>query len=109
MDGPLNTIEEVLNDQIEGHSIYKVALSIKGSGGPTYIDSDTWNWKRFLCSKSFRNASSELCDSIARLARVLCTENLAPHFLKFHTAGRLVAHDKSPGEIPLQISPIGIG
>ena len=97
----------MLYDQIEGHDIYKAALSTKGSGGPTHIDADAW--KRFLCSKSFGKECSELCDSVARLARVLCTENIPSHVLKFYTAGRLVALDKCPGETPMQIRPIGIG
>ena len=105
--GPLNKIEAVLYDQIEGHNIYKAALSKKGSGGPTYVDSDAW--KRFMCSKSFGNASNELCDSVAKLSRALCTENFPPEYLKFFTAGRLVALDKSPGETPIKVRPIGIG
>ena len=69
--GPLKKVESVLFDQIDAHAIYKAALSTKGSGGPTHLDSDAW--QRFLCSKSFGNTCSDLCDSIARLVRMLCT------------------------------------
>ena len=105
--GPLNKIEPVLFDMIDGHKISKAALHTKGSGGPTQVDSDAW--KRFLCSKSFGNASKELCDSIASLARVISTEQIPSAMLQFYTAGRLVALDKCPGQSPVQIRPIGIG
>ena len=107
LKGPHHKVEEVLFDQIDGHSIYRATLSTKGSGGPTYVDSDAW--KRFLCSKSFGNSCKELCDSIAMLARILSTEHIPSEMLEFYTAGRLVALDKCPGETPLQVRPIGIG
>ena len=107
LKGPLNKVEPVIFEQIDGHAIYKAALSTKGSGGPTHVDSDAW--KRFLCSKSFGKASADLCDSVAGLAKILSTHHIPSQHLEFYTAGRLVALDKEPGKTPLQVRPIGIG
>ena len=51
MRGPCNRVESVLYDQIDGDTIYRAALTTKGSGGPTHVDAESW--KRILCSKSF--------------------------------------------------------
>ena len=107
LHGPLNKIEPVIYDQIDAEAISKAAITTKGSGGPTAVDSDAW--KRFLCSKSFGTLSTELCDSISILARKLCTEHIDPAVLRMFCAGRLVALDKCPGQTPIQIRPIGIG
>ena len=107
LHGPHNKVETVIYDEIDGHSIYRAAITTKGSGGPTATDADAW--KRFLCSKSFGNATKDLCDSIACLARKLCTDYIPPEALKYFVSGRLVALDKAPGVSPLQIRPIGVG
>ena len=89
-------------------SIYKAAKHLQGSGGPTLIDAD--GWKHFLCSKSYGNASSDLCDAIANMAKRLCTDNIEPETLHEFLANRLIPLDKgndqdgNPG-----IRPIGIG
>ena len=105
LNGPHNKIEAVIFDEIDVHSINRAALTTKGSGGPTAIDADAW--KCFLCSKSFGNHSSDLCES--RLTRQLSTEHIPPKALKLFIAGRLVALDKSSGQTPVQIRPIGVG
>ena len=107
LHGPQNKVEHVIYDEIDGHSIYRAAITTKGSGGPTAVDADAW--KRFLCSKSFGNASKDLCDSVACLARNLCTDFVPPEALKYFVSGRLIALDKAPGEHPIQIRPIGVG
>ena len=107
LNGPLNRVEEVIFDQIDGNSIHRAAMTTKGSGGPTAVDADAW--KRFLCSKSFGNSCNDLCESIARLARQFCTEHIPPDAIKFLVSGRLIALDKNPGETTIQIRPIGVG
>ena len=46
----------------------------------------------------------ELCESVALLARKLCTRHINPSFLKAFTASRLVPLNKNPG-----VRPVGIG
>ena len=100
--------EPVIYEEINGTSVYKAAKLIQGSGGPTLIDAD--GWRHILCSKSFGNASSELCEAIADLAKKLCRDNINPDTLEEFVANRLIPLDKgadkegNPG-----VRPIGIG
>ena len=100
--------EPVIYEEIDGTAVYKAAKQLQGSGGPTLIDAD--GWRHILCSKSFGNASAELCDAIANLAKKLCREDVHPDILKEFLANRLIPLDKgedkegNPG-----IRPIGIG
>ena len=63
-----------------------------------------------LCSKSFGNASTNLCQAVADLAKKLCCEIVHPDCLHEYVACRLVPLDKgsdkwgNPG-----VRPIGIG
>ena len=58
-------------------------------------------WRRFCIS--FKT-SRDLCQSLASVARRLCTSYVHPSGLSAFVAGRLMALDKSPG-----VRPIGIG
>ena len=82
---------------------------MKGSGGPTLVDSDIW--KDFLCSKAFNNASQQqLCQSIADLAKQLCTEEIDPICLTEYIACRLIPLDKGPSKDGKPgVRPIGVG
>ena len=100
--------EPVIYEEIDGTAVYKAAKQLQGSGGPTLIDAD--GWRHILCSKSFGNASADLRDAIAGLAKKLCREDVPPDILKEFLANRLIPLDKgedkdgNPG-----IRPIGIG
>ena len=59
---------------INGHMIKDIALHSSGSGGPSGIDALAW---RRMCS-SFKEASSNLCDAIAGVARRICTSRVSP-------------------------------
>ena len=65
---------------------------MNGSGGPTLLDSDTW--KDILCSKVFGNNSAELCQTIADLAKRMCTEEIHPSCLTEYNTSRLIPLDK---------------
>jgi len=80
--------------------IRSVTLRITGGPGPSRIDS---HGLKHLCT-SLRRASSELCNSIALVARRICTTFVDPKGLASLLTSRLIALDKSPG-----IRPIGIG
>ena len=78
----------------------RAALHTDGAAGPSGVDARGW---RRLCA-SFHSASNDLCQSLALLARRVCTEFVCPEGLMAFTACRLIALDKSPG-----VRPIGIG
>ena len=68
---PVNAREPqpVIFEEIDGVAVYNAAKRMQGSGGPTLVDAD--GWKHILCSKSYGNASTELCSAIAELAKKL--------------------------------------
>ena len=81
---------------------------MSGSGGPTLIDSDIW--KNLLCSKQHGNSSQELCQSIAELAKQMCTEEIHPDCLSEYNASRLIPLDKGlTKDLTPGVRPIGIG
>ena len=100
--------QPVMYEEITAHAVYKIAKNMRGSGGPSLIDSDTW--KQFLCSKAYGNVSTELCQAVAEFAKILCTEDVHPECLTEFIACRLVPLDKgatsdgTPG-----VRPVGIG
>ena len=95
-------------EEITAQAVYRIAKNMRGSGGPTLIDSDTW--KQLLCSKAYGNAATGLCQAVADLAKILCTEEVHPDCLTEFIACRLVPLDKgdssdgTPG-----VRPVGIG
>ena len=99
--------EAVMYEAITSDLVYKTAKRMKGSGGPTLIDSDMW--KQFLCSKAFGNTTTNLCTAVADLTKILCTEEVHPDCLTEFIAGRLVPLDKgdtkegTPGVRPLSV------
>lgn len=93
---------EVLNPRqstllwITASSIWSAALRTKGASGL-----DTHCWRRL--STAFKAASSDLCHSLALLAKRLCTTFVDPKGIAPLLACRLIALDKCPG-----VRPIGI-
>ncbi len=94
------SIHPVIFDCLDGAAIRSAALHTNGSAGPSGIDANGW---RRLCT-SFQTASTDLCSSIASVARKLCTTYVDPEVLAPLTASRLIALDKCPG-----VRPIGVG
>ena len=103
-----NEPEPVIFEGIDESAVYRAAKHLQGSGGPSLMDAD--GWKHILCSKSYGNASRELCAAIADLAKKLCREPIHPESLHELVANRLIPLDKGadkngkPG-----VRPIGIG
>ena len=105
----LPKVEPVIFEEITAEKVQRTARNMKGSGGPTLVDSDTW--KDFLCSKAFASAPQlQLCQAIADLAKRLCAEEIDPDCLVEYIACRLIPLDKGltkdnkPG-----VRPIGVG
>ena len=100
--------QQVIYEEIDGDSVCRAAKKLHGSGGPTLLDAD--GWKHILCSKSYGKASSDLCESIANLAKKLCREDIHPDCLQEFLSCRLIPLDKGEdADGNKGIRPIGIG
>ena len=97
---PIPDVHPVLFDHLDGEIIRKATLRIEGSAGPSGIDSHSW---RRMCT-SFKKASTELCYSVAMVARRLCTTLVDPMGLAPLITCRLVDLSKHSG-----VRPIGVG
>ena len=104
IQGPQVPEDPTYFDQITDESIYIAAKNLKGSAGPSGLNSD--GIKRALCSKAFGTATSALCDTMARVARRICTEELNPKALSGYNSCRLIPLDKNPGIRPIGISEV---
>ena len=97
---PPQEVHPVIFESIDAGVIRSAALHTTGSAGPSGIDAHGW---RRLCT-SFKGASSELCNSLALVARRICTSYIDPKSISPLLACRLIALNKNPG-----VRPIGIG
>ena len=91
--------DQVIFECIDADLIRHAAKQTNGAGGPSGLNAHAW--RRFCCS--FKEASDDLCHSLASLARRLCTQFIHPSIFHPLLACRLVALDKNPG-----VRPIGI-
>ena len=89
-----------LFEQLTGDLIKWAALCTHGAAGPSGVDAYAW---RRLCS-SFGSASMALCNSLAAIARRLCTQDVDSVELMAFVACRLIPLDKKP-----RVRPIGVG
>ena len=71
-----------------------------GAAGPSGLDVSKW---KKICS-SFSKESDNVCESIALVARKLCSGYVDPEGISALVASRLIALDKDPG-----VRPIGVG
>ena len=85
---------------IDARLIRSTALKTSGAAGPSGLDAHAW---RRLCT-AFKSASTSLCQSLAEIAKRLCTSFVDPQGLAPLLVSRLIALDKCPG-----VRPIGIG
>lgn len=97
---PVTDPHPIIFERIDGQLIRSTVLKMDGAAGPSGLDVAAW--KR-LCT-SFKAVSSELCDTLAAVARRLSTSFVDPKGLSAFVACRLIALDKCPG-----VRPIGIG
>ena len=71
---PRPVIHPVIFNCLDGASIRTAPLHTSGSAGSLGIDSTEW---RCLCT-SFHNVSADFCNSLASVARKLCTTYVDP-------------------------------
>lgn len=69
-------------ENISGDEIRQAVLRIDGAAGPSGLDSTAW--KR-LCT-AFEDASNELCEAVAVLAKKLCTSFVDPQTIEAYNA-----------------------
>ena len=80
--------------------ICSVALKVTGAAVPSGLDG--YEWRR-LCT-SHKGASRDLCESLASVARRICSSYVDPIPIAPLLVCRLITMDKCPG-----VRPIGIG
>ena len=93
-------VHPVIFESLDAGAIRSAALRTSGSAGPSGLDAKEW---RRLCT-ALKGASSNLCNSMALLAKRLSTTYIDPECISPLLACRLIALDKNPG-----VRPIGIG
>ena len=98
--GELPTVDPIVFDELTGDVMRRAALATQGAAGPSMGDS--YMWRCLLVS--FKDASNDLCDTVADVARRLATEHVDPAGLLPLLNNRLIPLDKDPG-----VRPIGIG
>lgn len=81
--------------------VKEAALKMKGSCGPSGVDSN--GFRRMIACKSFKKSGTNLCSDIATMTRRLCTEYVDPRSIEAILANRLIPLDKGEGKV----RPIG--
>ena len=89
----------IIFEDITANLIRAIALQTEGAAGPSGIDAR--GWKR-MCT-SFKSVLVNLCNSLALVAKRLCSEYVDPQGITALLACRLIALDKRPG-----VRPIGV-
>ena len=85
-------------DKINAWTVQKTAMVTQGSHRPYGVDANDWR----RCRSHFGQASTNLCNALAAVARRLATEQMQD--LTPYNASRLIPLDKNPG-----VRPIGVG
>ena len=107
LQGPIEEISPATFHCMNEQNILKAANQVKGSGGPSLLDAK--QWRRILCSKHHKNEGKELREELAYFARKIATEILDPSTLEQYTACRLIPLNKAPGDVEINVRPIGVG
>ena len=89
----------VIFEAIDGDAIRRAALSTNGAADPSGIDAA--GWKRLYTS--FKHHSSNLCNSLAQVAKKLSGVYVNPEGITSLITSRLIAIDKLPGVRPIAI------
>ena len=74
MSGPKPFFDPVIFENIDKNSISKAAIRTRGAAGPSGLDAD--GWRRILVSKNYGNVGKDLRNTIAKLTKSLCTNEI---------------------------------
>lgn len=91
-DSPPPEPHPVMFQVINGQLIRSTVLKMDVAAGPSGLDAAAW--KR-MCT-SFRMVSADICESLAGMARQLCSEYVDPSGISALVACQLIALDKCP-------------
>ena len=94
-------IHPVKFEVIDAEMIRKAAMKTRVGLGPSGLDAD--GWKRILLSNNFGKPPFDLCQTLAKVTKKLCTEELSTSLEGF-LACRFIPLNKNPG-----LRPIGVG
>ena len=94
-------VHAVKFELIDAEMIRKTVMKTRGGSGLSGLNGD--GWKRILLSKNFGESSSDLYQTLAKVTKKLCTEEL-PSSLEGFLACRLIPLNKNPG-----LRPVGVG
>ena len=94
-------IHPVKFEVIDAEMVRKATMKTRGGSGPSSLDAD--GWKRILLSENFGESSSDLCQTLAKVTKNLCTDKLSTSLEGF-LACRLIPLNKNPA-----LRPIGVG
>ena len=103
MFGPTEQVPDSIFQQINEEMIKEAALKTKGSGGPSGVDSNGFQW--MIACKSFKKSGTNLCSAIATMKRRLCNEYVDPRSIEAILANHLIPFDKGEGKV----RSIGVG
>ena len=92
----------VIFQRLTPEVIKKLSRQMKGSSGPSGLDSDAW-CRMTTC---YREALDRLCCALAAAARCLCTETLEADAMIGFTSARLIPLDKKPGVRPIAVGEV---
>ena len=91
LDGAPEDPHPIIFEAIKSDLIRSSALKTTGAAGPSGLDAHMW---RRLCT-SFKGPSRDLGESLATVARRLCSEYVDPSLIEPLLACRLIALDKN--------------
>ena len=94
-DGDPAQVNPIRFEALTPKLMERIALQCTGSAGPLGLDADTW---RRLCT-TFKGASTNMCRSLANMARLISTEVVDSVAIEPFIACRLIALDKQPGPV----------
>ena len=100
--GDPEPINSIVFQKITPELIRRLGRQMKGSSGPSGLDSDAW-CRMLTC---YRKSSDGLCTALASFAQCLCSEDLDPEHLSAFTAARLIPLDKHPGVRPIAVGEV---
>ena len=67
-------VDPIVFESIDGTMIREAAIKTKGAAGPSGQDAD--QWRRILASKNYGRYSSDLRDAMARMLKILCSQEI---------------------------------
>ena len=109
LQGPSKFIDNVIYEEIDSSLIEKLAFRLKGASGPSGLDAK--QWRKILGTKLYGNIGTDLCQSIATMAKKLASQIITDHeSLEAFLACRLIPLEKpSDSSVEPGVRPIGIG